>query len=926
VLIAKDGKEIPIADSGAPIKDEKDNIIGVVVVFRDITERKKMEEKLRKSEELFRDFFDSAAIGFHIFGPDRVIIEMNEYELNMLGYSREEIVDKKTWDDFVIPGQRNQFEKQWNDILDKGQVNNLEYTLIHKDGHFIDVLLNASSRFDDNNNLINARGSVIDITRRRKAEQALRESEHNLGERVKELTCLYKLSKLVENSDISYEEILQGTLGLIPPAWQFPEVTCARIVYEDKELRTENYLESKWKQKSNIILKGEIIGLLEVNYVKEMPNFDEGPFLKEERNLINGITEILGRFAKRRKAEQKLKDEKEKAQTYLEIAGTILLVLNPDQTVQLINQKGCEILEEYESEILGINWIDNYIPENSRELVKREYNRFVNGEIELFEYTEEPIIKKNGEKRIIAWHNRALKNAEGKVIGSLSSGQDITERRKIEKKLMESEEKLKNFMDAATEGFLIYDSELNLLEINDSALNIIRMSREDMVGKHILELIPDLDKTGRYDTYLNVIKTGEPFYDDNVIQIPKFGGIHLSINAFKIIGGLGMIFNDVTERRIAEQKLKESEKNYRSLFENMTSAFAYHKIIVDEDNKPIDYEFLEANPAFEEFTGLKAENIIGKTVKEILPGIENDPGDWIGKYGKVALTGIPVTFENYAEPLDQWYSVSAYSPKKDHFAVIFINITEQKQVEEAIKKSETKYREAYNRAEFYKDLFTHDINNILQNILSGIQLSEIKIGDSEKLEKLEEYFSIIKDQLKRGAKLVSNIRKLSKLEEAEISIKKVEICSILEKSIAYMKNAYTDKNMTIQVDSIDKKLYVHANELLEDVFENILVNAIKYCDNLTVEILVKISKEKIENKNYIRFEFMDNGIGIDDSRKDLVFQRGYSDEKSAQGMGLGLSLVKKIIDNYKGKIWVEDRVKRNYKKGSNFVILIPEVL
>ncbi|KKN66415.1 hypothetical protein LCGC14_0471370, partial [marine sediment metagenome] len=347
---------------------------------------------------------------------------------------------------------------------------------------------------------------------------------------------------------------------------------------------------------------------------------------------------------------------------------------------------------------------------------------------------------------------------------------------------------------------------------------------------------------------------------------------------------------------------------------------------VDEDNKPIDYEFLEANPAFEEFTGLKVENIIGKTVKEILPGIENDPADWIDKYGKVTLTGIPITFENYAEPLDQWYHISAYSPKKDHFAVIFTNITEQKQIEKAIKKSEKEYREAYNRAEFYKDLFTHDINNILQNILSGIQLSEIELGVSEKLEKLEEYFSIIKDQLKRGAKLVSNIRKLSKLEETEISINKVEICSILEKSIAYMKNAYQDKNVTIQVDSIAKKLYVHANELLEDVFENILVNAIKYNDNLTVEILVKISKEKIQNKNYIRFEFIDNGIGIDDSRKNLVFQRGYSDEKSAQGMGLGLSLVKKIIDTYKGKIWVEDRVKRDYKKGSNFVILIPEVL
>ncbi len=502
----------------------------------------------------------------------------------------------------------------------------------------------------------------------------------------------------------------------------------------------------------------------------------------------------------------------------------------------------------------------------------------------------------------------------------------MTEREKSTKeKLKESEKKLKDFMEAATEGFLVYDSSLKLREINDSALRIINMRREAVIGKHILEITPGLEKTGRYNAYLNVIKTGKPFYADDAEQLPKFGNIHLSIHAFKLIEGLGMIFNDVTERVRAEQKVKESEKAYRSLFENMIGGFAYHKIIVDENNNPIDYQFLEANAAFEALTGLKVHDIIGKTVKEILPGVENDPADWIGKYGKVALTGIPLTFQNYAEPLDQWYNAIAYSPKKDHFAVIFTNITEQKKVEEALKKSEKEYREAYNRAEFYKDLFTHDINNILQNILSGIQLSEMEIGRTEKLKKLSEYYSIIKNQIKRGATLVSNIRKLSKLDETEMLIKNVEICTILEKSITYVKNAYQEKNIKIQVDSIGKKLYVHANELLEDIFENILVNSIKFNDKLALEILVKISKEKIENINYIKIEIMDNGFGIEDSRKEKVFQRRYSEETSDRGMGLGLSLVKKIIDSYKGKIWVEDRVKNDFEKGSNFVILIPEI-
>jgi len=200
------------------------------------------------------------------------------------------------------------------------------------------------------------------------------------------------------------------------------------------------------------------------------------------------------------------------------------------------------------------------------------------------------------------------------------------------------------------------------------------------------------------------------------------------------------------------------------------------------------------------------------------------------------------------------------------------------------------------------------------------------IMNPDKIEKLKENISIIKDQLTRGSKLVSNIRKLSKLEEEEISIKKVESCTILKKSITYVKNAYQDRDITIQVESIEKLFYVKANELLEDLFENILINAIKYHESPIVEILIKISREKKEDINYVKMEFIDKGIGIVDSRKKIVFQRGYSEEKSILGMGLGLSLVQKIIDNFEGKIWVEDRVYGDYTKGSNFVILIPEVL
>jgi len=232
-------------------------------------------------------------------------------------------------------------------------------------------------------------------------------------------------------------------------------------------------------------------------------------------------------------------------------------------------------------------------------------------------------------------------------------------------------------------------------------------------------------------------------------------------------------------------------------------------------------------------------------------------------------------------------------------------------------------QKAQGRAEFYKDLLSHDINNIFQSILSGIQLNEQLLKRPEKSDVSIESMKIVKEQIFRGSKLISNVRKLSQIEKGEISLGKVDIYKILKKSIISVKSIDRKRNKDIQVDSVGKELSGQANDFLEDVFYNILINAVKHNNNPMVEIKIKISREQKNGINYLKMEFKDNGIGIDDSDKEEIFQRG--EDKSAYGIGLGLSLVKKIINSYSGEIWVEDRVKGDRSKGSNFVVLIHEV-
>jgi PAS domain S-box-containing protein len=146
-----------------------------------------------------------------------------------------------------------------------------------------------------------------------------------------------------------------------------------------------------------------------------------------------------------------------------------------------------------------------------------------------------------------------------------------------------------------------------------------------------------------------------------------------------------------------QKKVFGSNLKQDNLFlDKMLDGFAYHKIVVNKSGRPIDYVFLEINHAFEKMTGLKRKQIIGKKVTEVLPGIEKDPADWIGVYGKVAITGEPVQFENHAIPLAKWYKVSAYCPEKGYFVALFEDITERKKSEQELWQAKKDWERTFD--------------------------------------------------------------------------------------------------------------------------------------------------------------------------------------------------------------------------------------
>ena len=239
------------------------------------------------------------------------------------------------------------------------------------------------------------------------------------------------------------------------------------------------------------------------------------------------------------------------------------------------------------------------------------------------------------------------------------------------------------------------------------------------------------------------------------------------------------------------------------------------------------------------------------------------------------------------------------------------------------QSAEKDTRETYNRVELYKDLFSHDVSNIFQNMQSFIDLCTLYVNDPQKIANFKDLIKLANQQIYRGGNLVSNVRTLSELEKSKQLLISEDALLILSQAISSIKTNFQDIDTNIKIESPEKSIYIKSNNKLSFLFKNILRNSIVHNKNPTVKILIKISKGVINKTNYYKFEFIDNGIGIPDSIKDKIFLRGIKEDDNIGGIGLGLTLVSKIVENLDGKIKVKDKIGGDYRQGSVFTILIP---
>jgi len=368
------------------------------------------------------------------------------------------------------------------------------------------------------------------------------------------------------------------------------------------------------------------------------------------------------------------------------LSADLICIADLEGRFTRVNPAATEILGYSKQELLSQSFLEFVHPEDREKTINVLEKELKSGKKVL--HFENRNICKDGSIKWLEWVSSPV--PESNI--TFAVARDMTDRKATEEELLNQKLLFETTFNAISDALVITNTDREIILANKGLETTFKYKPEEVVGKSTQMLYTNEDSfknTGK-QYYEKEAKSPKGLYimgckDAEGRTFPgETFGTKLYNNAGEWIGNLG-VMRDVTEREAAEKALKESEEKYRLLFENMTGGFALHEMIYDNDNNPIDYRYLEVNPAFERLTGLMSSNLLGRTIKEVMPDTEQY---WINNAGKVAATGIPFNFTNFSRELGKYYDTYYFSPKQGQFAVIFQDITEKKHAEENLKASE----------------------------------------------------------------------------------------------------------------------------------------------------------------------------------------------------------------------------------------------
>jgi len=890
--VHKNGSLVLLETSGVPILDSKGRLKGFRGIDRDITARKRIEEALRLSEEKFSKVFQYSPIAVALSRlSDGKIVDANQSATNMLGYTLKETVGQTT---SMIKIWANQSDRMRlvNELRSKGFVQNQDFVFNKQDGTKVDVTLSASTIKINNEDYLLS--SFIDITKRKKAEQELSQAKadwERTFDAVPDLIMIIDSKHKIQRANRAMAE----KLGVTPQ--QAVGLSCFKAVHDAAcppafcpHALTLRDGKEHVAEVHEPCLGGDFM-------VSTTP-------LRDENGRLIGSVHVARDITERKKAEEALKENKDRLQSILEAMDDGVALVETDGRVIDCNSASLKLLGLTKAEFIGMNVIDAVIPEERQRVKTLLLKLSEKGRL----LTEFEAIRKPNSTFKAELSVTALCDKNGVPTNFIGVARDVTQRRKMEAELKESEQLYRTIFDNSEDGFLLIEPIFNenekpkdfrILKINRAFEQQTGALASDVLGKLASETAPELEPEitllgGR------VVKTGKAIHDE---VYTKYSNKWYDTYYFPYgRGQAGVLFRDITERKKIEESLRRSEESYRQLFNSMTEMFFVADILYDKQGKVTDFVYSDVNPAFLNFFNKPKEQVKDKQAKKLFEEIGVDES-WLQQLDRINRSGKAFRGETFSKATSRFYNSYAWKIRNNQVGVIFYDITQRKALERQLQDKERLAAIGQTAG-----MIGHDIRNPLQAIVGEIFIAKdimFHAPDSHfKREGLESVI-FIQEQVDYINKIVSDLQDYSRPLKPDFTM--VDLPGLIS-------GVFDTINLPAKISlKIDVKGILKTDAtFLKRIMFNLVNNAVQAMPD-GGELAVT-TRQKAKS---VLISVSDSGVGISEEMKTKMFTPMTTTK--SKGQGLGLAVVKRLVEALNGKITFESEKG----KGTKFTIEFP---
>ncbi|MCH8888409.1 MAG: PAS domain S-box protein, partial [SAR324 cluster bacterium] len=904
---------LSVLNTKFPVRDGEGKIIGIGAITTDITERKLAEKALSASETQFQELVEGSIQGILIHRDGKALFA-NRACADIFGYENPEaILRLDEIFDLVHPEDRQRVVSIYEARKEGKEVpSHYDFKGIKKDG--AQLWIDHIARFVSWKGEPAIQATYFDITERVEAEEKLRESEEMLRSFLdnspstiflKDLEGRYLMVNrwFEKERGKSAEELLGKTAGDI-----FADEYATSFSNQESEV-LQTGMRVEWELDVPLA-DGSVVRVINHKFPVYNPD-----------GVVIGVGTIATDITERKLAEEALRSSQRLLETIFDTIPQSLFIKDINSNYLMVNRTFAERHNLVPKDFIGVHTLNGPLGTEIERRKFLEYDQIVLESGQRFEIHDYPITQPDGTVRYFSNILLPLPGPEGDMVGLVGIAEDITERKLAEEKLRESEELFRNTMENSPTIFFMKDMDGRYLMVNPQYEKWVGKSRGEMIGKTSAEIFPEEFSRLFVSQGREVIETGRPVSKE--LDAPNADGIRRIVctkfpvrNAEGVPIAIGSIISDITERKQAEEKLRQSRDQLRTITDNLPVMILY----IDQDER---YVFM--NRTAEGWFGKSSESLIGKTIEENLGGSEYKK---VQPYIQQVLSGQEVRFEpqlKYADGGERTIDLLFIPDRepeggvKGYFA-LGRDITEFKALEDKLRQSQ--------KMEALGTLtggIAHDFNNILAPILG---FSEILLEKADPSTKEYSNLNSIFRSAIRAKDLISQIMLFSRPGE---SIKVNCDLRTVAREIVGLLHSTFPKSISIQAN-ISKNpgnVFCDPSQIYQ-VLLNLCVNA-EQALNEEGEITISLDRAELEalpdftgnllSGTFVRLAVSDNGIGMGADILPHIFDPFFTRREVGEGTGLGLSTVFGIVKTHHGGIVVTSQPG----EGSTFEIFFPRV-